>query len=847
MVHAVHHPSTPTGSSLPSLSAVDHPTIQFSKPRPGDTIGSYRLLREVGSGSSGIVYLAEVVAPATGADAPSTSADEPHRVAIKVLRPQRLTGPAAAARFLRAAELVSRAAGPNICPIEASGTHAGLPYLVLRHLEGSTLAEAIQRRRPLPPQEQRRADDRLLRQFEKLARALHHLHQQRITHRDVKPNNILIDPSGEPWLLDFGLMVTEDDSTRQIAGSPAYLAPELLRGDGAPGVATDLYAFGVTLFEAATGRLPYPGRSAAELLSELAAGKRPTARRLVRGLPADLDVVLDRLLQTNPADRYPDGAAVADDLRRVRERLPLPLRRVPLVTRLRRWLRSNPLPAAVLGVLTASSVGLGWLLVDYRRALRLNDLLASRSLLAAAQRSAAELLPATEARLPEVRRWLLDHDGPDGLGARRERLQAALGSVPPARQSEAAVRVELEAELRTVEHIPRWVDALGDAPKVIAAIPALMPALERHRAVIESSLDAAENDVPAGVATETERVNRELAALLAELAEATGPHGVVVRMRREREAIERAIASRRDAEALWRESIAAVATKVQYAADSAAGFRLHPQSGLLPLGADPDSGLEEFALLRSGDPPRRGVDGRFAVTPSDAIVFVLLPGGTVSMGATSEPGSPNWEWQARPPESPVAEVPLTPFLLAKYELTQAQWRRLGGRPTNILRTGDRIAGIEVTDQHPAEGMSFAAAEQLLHANGLALPTEAQWEHAARLAASQPSRELPANLILPDGYPFSHAPVGSFPADRCGLHELHGNVAEMVADRYGNYDLASPRAGDGLRRGWRIERVTRGGGFLSESDEARAACRFALPDFGLLPFVGLRPTRPLDAR
>lgn len=821
--------------------------IQFAKPRPGDSIGPYRLLREVGSGSSGIVYLAELIAPVPGADAnPTQGTSEPHRVAIKLLRPQRLIGPAAATRFLRAAELAPRCSGPNICPIESSGTHAGLPYLVLLHLEGSTLSEVIRRRLALPPQEQRRVDDRLLRQFEKLALALQHLHSQRITHRDIKPNNILIDPSGEPWLLDFGLIVTDDDSTRQVAGSPAYLAPELLRGEGAAGIATDLYAFGVTLFEAVTGRLPFAGRSAAELLSEVAAGKRPTARQLVRGLPADLDVVLDRLLQANPGDRYSDASAVAEDLRRVRERLPLPIRRLPLATRLGSWLRNNPLPAAVLGVLTVTSVGLGWLLLDYRHTLRLKDLLASRSVLAVAERSAAELLPATAAMLPEVRRWLAEHDGPDGLGARRERVRAALGRVPWERQRGAVARAELEVELRTVERLPRWLAALTDTPQVIAGLPALVPALERHKAAIEEALEVA-RDEATDSSIEAERIHRELAALLMDLTEATSPHGVLERMRREKLALEQAIALQRDAAVLWRQAAAAVAINEHYAADTAAGFQLRPQSGLLPLGADPDSGLEEFALLRSGSPPRRGAGGRLSKEDGDAIVFVLVPGGTVLVGATPAPGMPNSESQARPPESPLSSVALAPFLLGKYELTQAQWRRLGGRPTNILRTGDCIAGIEVSDLHPAEGMSFAEAEKLMHANGLSLPTEAQWEHAARRTAAQLPPGGRANLIDPDDHPLSHAPIGSYPPDRSGLHDLRGNVAEMVADRFGPYDLASPRAGDGLRLGWQIERVTRGGWFLSEPDEARAACRFALPDFGLLPFVGLRPTRPFDAR
>ncbi len=821
-------------SRAPNLVTADRQ--QFKHPRPGALFGSYRLLREIGEGSSSIVFLA------TREQAAATP--QTRHVAVKLLRPQHHSDPAAVARFLRTAQLAQRVAGANLCPIEQVGSHDGVPYVVMQFLDGATIADEIRGRAHDPTDDPRGRIERLLQQFEKVAQALHHLHARGITHRDIKPSNVLVDGHGEPWLLDFGLWLERaQDSTIRLAGSLAYLAPELLCGGGAPGVATDLYALGVTLFEAITGRLPFRSHTASDLLAEILAGHRATCRRFERAVPTDLDVVVDRLLQQRPADRYPDAAAVAEDLRRVRTRLPLALRGTRRLTRFVRWLRRNPVPTASLLALAVTAPALLWLLQDYRRSLHLTELLAAPTLLVAAEREAALLLPAQPTALPAIRHWLTTYDGPGGLRELRSRLADELAARQTTLASPAAAtNPELATELRTVEQMPHWIEALSRQSRVTTAFPALLPAIERHRHALEARLEAPAADA---LDHEPSGVTQMLRELLASLDAATGAGGVVERMRREQRSLElEQDAIERHATA-WRAITAAVATSPHYAADIAAGFRLHARQDLVPIGTDPDSGLAEFALQRSGTVPRRDADGRLPCAAEHAVVFVLLPGGTFTMGATNRPGMQNHDVHAWPEEGPTAPVTLAPFLLAKHELTQAQWRRLGGAQTAILQAGDRLDGLVVTDLHPAEGMSFADAETVLHRHGLALPSEAQWEYAARRGGFCMPFAGVANLRGgADGFASTHAPVGRHPADRSGLHDLHGNVAEMVADHFANYDLGVPRPGDGLRLAWRAERISRGGSFQTAPEEARASCRSLLPDFGLLPFVGLRPVLPI---
>ncbi|MEZ5965108.1 MAG: SUMF1/EgtB/PvdO family nonheme iron enzyme [Planctomycetota bacterium] len=297
-----------------------------------------------------------------------------------------------------------------------------------------------------------------------------------------------------------------------------------------------------------------------------------------------------------------------------------------------------------------------------------------------------------------------------------------------------------------------------------------------------------------------------------------------------------------------------------------AGTRLRPQFDLLPLGRDPQSGLLEFAHLPSGVAPTRDADGRLRLAPECGIVLVLLPGGTFAMGAQPD-GPANQDPAAEANESPVHTLTLAPFFLAKHEMTQAQWlRTFGANPSNHDARSLFVDPARAP-LHPVENVTWYECRTHMRRLGLELPTEAQWEYAARCApAAAGGRDLAApraNLSdrararalaaqcpafeasLDDGF-VMHAPVGSFAADAWGLHDLFGNVWEWCRDEYCSYEVAA-RPGDGARPCDEKPQLAiyRGGAFDTLAVEARAANRAGAPPDVRQFTVGVRPARRLD--
>jgi len=299
---------------------------------------------------------------------------------------------------------------------------------------------------------------------------------------------------------------------------------------------------------------------------------------------------------------------------------------------------------------------------------------------------------------------------------------------------------------------------------------------------------------------------------------------------------------------------------------------LHPQVGLVPIGKNPVTGLLEFYHLRSAaDPTKIPVhrpDGSLDVDEDSGIVFVLVPGGTFSMGAQgTDPGKPNFDRRAETAESDVHEVALAPFFLARFELTQGQWRRLTlGENPSYYADGSAPGNIRsITALNPVENISWDDCTRWLSRHGLLLPTEAQWEYACRAGTTTPwscgdrpeSLEHHANLAdqtavrqpwrceaWDDGN-IVHAPVGSFAPNPFGLHDVHGNVWEWVRDVLFAY--AEPvRAGDGLRGDEDAfgARVYRGGGFSDPAYKLRSSNRDGYMPSLRSPLVGVRAARAL---
>jgi serine/threonine protein kinase/formylglycine-generating enzyme required for sulfatase activity len=308
-------------------------------------------------------------------------------------------------------------------------------------------------------------------------------------------------------------------------------------------------------------------------------------------------------------------------------------------------------------------------------------------------------------------------------------------------------------------------------------------------------------------------------------------------------------------------------------------IELRPEDvlGLVPLGPNPKTGYFEFYHLRSAwdgksDPreiaiPTHGEDGSIEVTDDTGIVFVLLPAGAVMLGSQDDDETAPYYDAQRNPDEDIHPVTLSPFFLARHELTQGQWSRLwsgadGLRRPSYYSAGGTVAGTQTTLAHPVEQVDWSMSRDLLASHGLDLPTEAQWEHGCRGSTTtpwnQPLAELKtvANLASQDAKPFGvawqleswrdghvvHAPVGSFLANVFGLYDVHGNVAEWCLDAKSPY--GSERTGDGLRPGGDdfSVRVLRGGSFSGTTALARSANRYDNAPSLRGHDLGLRPAR-----
>ena len=274
--------------------------------RPGDPVdplfllfqsalaGRYSIDRELGRGGMGIVYLAREV-----------HLDRP--VAIKLLPPERTAQLPLRHRFLREARLAAGLSHPNIIPIHAVEDAGGFVFYVMAYVDGETLAERVRQRGPLPPSEAARV-------LREVAWALASAHAQGLVHRDVKPDNILIERStGRVLVTDFGIAAAAGDAGDGIAGTPEFMSPEQALG-GQIDARSDLYGLGATAFFALSGRLPFEGNSTTEILARQVTEPPPALASLGLAVPRKLALLVDRCLAKPPDHRPASAQALAEQL-----------------------------------------------------------------------------------------------------------------------------------------------------------------------------------------------------------------------------------------------------------------------------------------------------------------------------------------------------------------------------------------------------------------------------------------------------------------------------------------------------------------------------------------------------
>jgi formylglycine-generating enzyme required for sulfatase activity/predicted Ser/Thr protein kinase len=812
-----------------------------------DRIGSYRILGEIGRGGQGVVYLAE---------------DERlrRRVALKMLTGLGSLAPDRVARFLREAEVASRLDHPAIATVYETGTEEGVPYIAMKYVEGEPLTTRIAASKGTIVE--------TMRIVELCARALDAAHKNGVIHRDIKPGNIVVTREGEPVILDFGLAHDADSDlvsitrTGDFSGTPAYMSPEQIAVQRTrPDARTDVWSLGVTLYECLTFRRPFEAPTREGLYLQILTKDPPEARTLNGSIPPDLEIVLQTAIEKDPDRRYKTALDFAEELRRVRLHEPIVARPVGRIVRLQRWAQRNPMLAAAVGglfLVLASGLAVALFLLGQR----------DRALSEVTQERNAKNTALTQVTTErnEKQAALSDYDR---LGdfSRLQRLQAEADRLWPCEPSKVAA-------------MKSWVDQAADLERRVPG----------HREVL-ARLRSSSGVIPGAAQTwnfgssTAEQFKHDTTAKLVEdlmaFADPDPKKGLLADVRARlafAESVERDTIGNH--EARWADAIRSIADVNE--CPKYRGLRIKPELGLIPIGRDAQSGLWEFIHLQTtapgGDPiPKRRADGRLIVTESMGLVFVLVPGGTFSMGAVKPdeeqaPTEPNVDPAARMDEWPVKQVTLDPFFLSKYEMTQGQWLRLVGSNPSRYVPGLKTRGKIVVDfSNPVEQVTWEDCDLWLGRLGLVLPTEARWEYGARGGTTTPwwtgidkdSLSKAANLAdrffkenggfvgftyesWDDGYG-CHAPVGALDPNPFGLHDVIGNVWEWCRDAYCGY-AEEPGAGDGLRTSSLPKSapnymlVGRGGSFCDDASIARCTNRFTFTPVFRSYNLGVRPAR-----
>ncbi|MCA8972546.1 MAG: SUMF1/EgtB/PvdO family nonheme iron enzyme, partial [Planctomycetes bacterium] len=782
-------------------------------------------------------------------------------------------------RFLREARVVSRLDHKNLCRVYEFGEHEGLPWFAMQWIPGATLQDRLDEARRSGTSVA--SPTELAALFAVLADALHYAHEAGLVHRDIKPSNIALDV--DPVILDFGVARDTEASDKtltasgQMIGTPLYLPPERVRMDGSrDDRRQDVYALGVTLYECLTLERPYDGPSSAAIFESILRARPKPIRRLNPAVDPALETVVRTAMDADKERRYETARSFADDLRRAAGGEATEAKSPGLFLRTRRWISANPVAASVLGVLGISTIAIASQWVRAERNLRRFDLLATDVRLQELREDPAVRLPARRENIAALETWLADGAVPlldkrvELEAARDELRSAALPYDETRKQFDAAKHPRLLAsrsEHKRLEQVEGFLERLaGEAPT--DDVRRRRARAERERSRIRATLASLERD-PLALRSHRfadpsdQYLHDGLERLLAALHEFE--HTDVERVRDQltwAKHVERTTID--DVRQDWDLARRRLAKDARF--DE---FVLTPQLGLVPIGPDPRSKLEEFAFVRSGSLPRREANGSLHCDPDCAIVFALLPPGVAHVGrnAPGEVGDAD--------ELPVHDVHLDAFFLAKHELTQAQWITLArGEEPSKFHAGTIHGERVLTLRNPVEQISYDRTLEVLAMHELTLPTEVQWEYACRapnrgaLMESTPwwtgadlaSLDGAENLgdatagrfnkawhkvPFDDGH-YVHAPVGTFRANAFGLYDMHGNVREWCLDWSHPYSDPA-RDGDGLRTGSRQSDivVTRGGAFDYPAIASRSARRDAWPPYSISANQGARAARAVQ--
>ncbi len=818
-----------------------------------ERIGKYRVLERIGEGGMGRVYRALQESPIE------------QEVAIKLLK-RGLDTEDILQRFRVESDALARMSHPSIARVfDGGATDDGRPYFVMELIHGVPIDRYCN--------ENALSVAERIALFRQVCEGVQHAHEKGILHRDLKPSNVLVETSGGqalPKLIDFGLARAIQpagvDRTLpydfgQDFGTPGYMSPEQA-GDDSSLVDTrsDVYSLGILLYKLLTGTLPFDEstlrRKSWEAIEKLLHSTPPPApssrwtrsgedgdalarvlgrdrASLKKQVQGDLDAITLKSISPDREQRYAMPSELAHDLRKFELGDPVSARTPSSGYLLRKFLgrhRTATVSAALIFI--ALILGLGLTLWQYEHAkeneeiaevaLRdyqeFADARVARDLVVEAD---TKLWPAEPQQLEAIETWWKQTNALlSRLATHRKRLQ------------------QLKAEPRIAR------------PELGAS----RQSLDERIAVLQELLDTVNSWQEKGGLIERMQWRRHEARTIRQ----------------------RSIEQHRE---LWKRTIEEIAQSNGTTAHRRyRRLRITPQLGLVPIGMDPESKLHEFAHLQSGEVPSRDPKtGKLRIQEASEIVLVLIPGGRAIIGAQrANPNGPNYYRHCKSYENDKDWLPvrvrLDPYFISKYEMTQAQWLRFNGEnpsgfnPDRKSKTWDFLNHI--TLMHPIENVTWTEADETMRRVSLELPTEAQWEFAARCFQSSPwshgwdPAQLGAYANIADRYMHENggayfeytkevydgfsvtAPIGSFRANPFGLHDMYGNVTEYARDFWGSYDEPM-RDGDGLRGVPTFYgHVVRGGSWHHPAESCRSSNRYQFSTRMGNGETGVRPMRPL---
>lgn len=735
-------------------------------------IGSYLLLRELGRGGQGIVFLAR---------------DERlgRQVALKLLNT--VAGDDVLLRFRREAELASKLDHPAICTVYEAGRVGATEFIAMRHVQGRSLRELIKQTGPEKLADAAHVRDTLERIIT-VAEALHLAHEAGIVHRDIKSSNIMVGDDGEPVILDFGLARDASGEgaaltlTGDLFGTPAYMSPEqhggtLHRLDRR----SDVWSLGVVLFECLAGHLPFEGPTIQSVVNLVLTWDAPGLRGLNRSVGRDLEVVVATALERDLARRYQSAGEFAADLRRILDHRPILARPAGPLLRTQRLMQRHPAVTLSSVVILLALVAVLWFLQQRDQAVeqmrRLSDDELARRLL---EEERDELWPVSPGLVGSCDQWLARVDT---LLSRRSAHEATRSRLLGRRLDAGGYADDRDQVLE--DRLSGMLEALDRLAEVR---PAIEQRRERSRSIERRSL---------------EFYRDEWRECIEAIAAAPLYDGLLL------EPQVGLVPLRENTAGLWEFWVVESGAQPQQDEDGEA-YRLDRDSGLVlilvpggsfHMGAHPALGPNIDPNTQQNEVPVVEVSlapyflSRYELTQGQW--FRLMDGINPSQYPPGHllDGRPIADWT-----SPVENVDWFESCRVARRLgmllpTEAQWER-------ACRAGT----------HSVWSFGDALDEVATHANFRGSESNGYYGQS------------PPVTGYADPH-IRHAPVGSYRANPFGFHDLHGNVMEWCRDGYALPSVSL--AGDeGLRTEPEDEhyKVIRGGNCTYVAFFGRSAAR-----------------------